>query len=323
MRMDRETGCLARAWGDLTSDKNWWQVILVMGIVNCVPVIGQVFTMGYLYDWAKEGAWGMGRPLPREIGDFKRRGRYGLIWLAVTLVWVLPVYIVGRVLGVIPAVGPFLRFLCDLVAIAAYAVSAAAVLRGVIYERILPGLQFEHMLKMAAHDVPGLARVFCIALIQVLVGIVALILVMIPAAPFIATILGMNSDSVFGVGLVPVLVLGIVTIVTSLFVWLAASVCATCVLALFVRAIGYWVGQFEPDKWGSPHDPLPFEKEEKAPERPEDAASGKADAEGTEDAAADEPESSAADEPASEDPAGEDAGAEGEEGEQEADGHAG
>lgn len=130
--MEGETGYLARAWADLTSDRNWWQVVLVLGIVNCVPVVGQVFTMGYLYDWAKEAAWGMTRPLPREIGDVRRRGRYGLIWLAVTAVWALPVYVVGRILGLIPAIGPVLRFLCDLVMVVSWAVSAAAVLRGVI-----------------------------------------------------------------------------------------------------------------------------------------------------------------------------------------------
>lgn len=272
--MDRASGYLARAWEDLTSDEKWWQVVLVLGLVNCVPIIGQIVTMGYLYDWAKEGAWGMRRPLPREIGDVKRRLKYGLIWLAITLVWTVPVWVVGRLLGAIPGVGPFLHFLCVLLLVVAYVVSAAAVLRGLIYERVLPGLQVDRMLKMAAKDVPGLARVFCIGLINFLVTVVALILIMIPAAPFAASIMGYDVTSGFGVQMIPVLVLGILTVIVSLFVWLAATVCATVVLALFTRAMGYWVGQFEPDKWGSPHDRMPFEEADASPTSPAGESDG-------------------------------------------------
>lgn len=269
--MENTAGYLSRAWDDLTSDENWWQVILVLGLVNCVPVVGQIFTMGYLFDWAKEGAWGMTRPLPREVGDFKRRARYGGIWLAVTLVWVVPVWAVSRVLGLIPGVGTLLRLLADLVMVAAFVVAQAATLRGVVYERVLPGLQVDRVLRMAGRDVPGLAQVFCIALLELIVVIVALVLVMIPAAPFIISIAGLAETGVLGVNLVPTLVLGIVTVVTSLFVWIVASVCATAVLALFVRGIGLWMRQFEPARWGSPHEPMPFEKEQAAPARPEGA----------------------------------------------------
>lgn len=269
MDKENESGYLARAWADLTSDDRWWQVILALGFVNCIPVIGQIFTMGYLYDWAKEAAWGMHRPMSHEVGDIKRRGKYGLIWLAITLAWTVPVFIVARIVGVFPGIGAFLRFLCDLILIVAYVVSAAAVLRGLIYERVLPGLQFDRMLKMARQDVPGLARVFCIGLIVFLVAVVALLLVMIPAAPFAASVMGLSGSTMLGLDMIPVLALGIFTIVVSLFVWIAATVCSTVVLALFTRAIGYWVGQFEPGKWGSPHDDMPFEEEDRGTVRPE------------------------------------------------------
>lgn len=301
--MDRVTGYLARAWADLTADEKWWQVILVLGLVNCVPVVGQIVTMGYLCDWAKEAAWGMRRPLPREIGDFKRRIKYGLIWLAVTLVWTVPVWIVGRLLGLIPAIGPVLHFLCALVLIVAAVVSSAAVLRGLIYERVLPGLQIDRMLKMAAKDVPGLARVFCIALISFLVAVAALILILIPAGPFMVSIMGFTTDGTFGMNVIPVLVLGILTIVVSLFVWFAATICQTVVMALYMRAMGCWLEQFHPDEWGSPHEQMPFEKAGDAPKEPAGTSTGEEgetpDSEGAGDSkgagpseSADEPEES-------------------------------
>lgn len=71
-----------RAWGDLAADDDWWKATLVLGLMNCVPIIGQIIMFGYLFDWAKEAAWGMHTPLSRKLGvwdaardtDFSRFG---------------------------------------------------------------------------------------------------------------------------------------------------------------------------------------------------------------------------------------------------------
>ena len=94
-----------RAWGDLAADDDWWKATLVLGLMNCVPIIGQIIMFGYLFDWAKEAAWGMHTPLSRKLGDLGRCARYGFLALWVMFIWVAPVVIAGFLLGFIPAVG--------------------------------------------------------------------------------------------------------------------------------------------------------------------------------------------------------------------------
>ena len=98
---------MSRSWNDLASDEDWWKATLVLGFMNCVPIIGQIIMFGYLYDWAKEAAWGMHTPLSRKLGDLGRCARYGFLACWIILIWVVPVVVIGILLGCVPAAGPF------------------------------------------------------------------------------------------------------------------------------------------------------------------------------------------------------------------------
>ena len=123
---------LRRAWNDLSSDEGWWRVILVLGLLNCVPLVGQVFMLGYVYDWAKEAAWGMKGGPSHDSGDIGRRGKYGLMVLGVLFVWTAPIIIVAELLRFVPIVGGVLCFLVDLLCIIVSVVASAAALRKTI-----------------------------------------------------------------------------------------------------------------------------------------------------------------------------------------------
>ena len=114
--MGTSTGYLERAWADLTCDNDWWRSALLLGIANCAPIIGQITTSGYLYDWAKEAAWGLHRPLPYRVGNLRRRLTYGSFWLVITLIWVVPLLIAAGLLLLVPAAGRGLSFLFVLLA---------------------------------------------------------------------------------------------------------------------------------------------------------------------------------------------------------------
>ena len=283
--MDNKTvGYAKRAWNDLTSDKRWWKVILALGLLNCLPIIGQVMTAGYLYDWAKEGAWNMKRPLPHELGDVARRCKYGLYWLVCAVVWGLPCYIVGLLLALIPVIGGLLQVVCNVVCIIALVLSSVGALRSAIYERAYPGLQVIKVMRMAEHDLLGLCRAFCILLLAVVVLAIALLLILIPALPLANMIEASGAELLHGTGLITLIALGLTCVVVGLIVWIAATVCITLVFALYVRCIGYWTAQFEPVSWGAPGEAMPFEvKRKKAgPVRPprasgEEAAQGAAE----------------------------------------------
>lgn len=257
--MDKTVGYAKRAWHDLTSDKKWWKAVLALGLLNCLPIIGQVLVAGYLFDWAKEGAWNMKRPLPRELGNVSRRCKYGLYWLGCTVVWALPCYIVGLLVALIPVIGGLLQIVCNIVCVIALVLSSIGTVRSVIYERLYPGLQVLKVLRMAEHDLLGLCRAFCVLLLVVVVLVVALLLILIPALPLANMIESSGVDLLHGTGLIALIALGLTCVVTGLFVWIAATVCITLVVALYVRCIGYWTAQFDPAAWKAPSDPMPFE----------------------------------------------------------------
>lgn len=267
-----------RAWGDLATDDDWWKATLVLGFMNCVPIIGQIIMFGYLFDWAKEAAWGMHTPLSRKLGDLGRCTRYGFLACWVMLIWIAPVVIVGLLLGLVPAVGPILRFLVELFAVFVAVLAAAAAFRSIIYERVLPGLQVKRVLKMFLRDPAGFGQASCVILLVVPLLAAALFIVLLPTIPFINVIMSMAESAVIGTDLVPLALLGVVTIVVALIVWIAGAIVSAFISALYMRSLGYWMEQFEPGTWRSPSTPMPFELDmaaEKAARREAKAAAKK------------------------------------------------
>ena len=235
-----------------------------MGMINCVPLVGQVFMIGYLYDWAKEASWGMKTSLPLDVGDIGRRGKYGLMVFGVTLVWIVPVVIISLLLRLVPVVGDVLSFLMDLFSVFVWVIASAAALRSIIYERMMPGFQFGRVLKMARRDTSGLWQSLAIALLNVVLVVAALFVLLLPTVPFVVSIMSSSPTAILGADFPVIVMLGMLTIVVSLVVWVAGAVVSALIFALYARAIGYWMEQFEPAKWRSPAEPMPFEVEMEA-----------------------------------------------------------
>lgn len=252
---------LKDAWTDLSSDETWWRAILVLGLLNCVPLVGTVFSCGYLYDWAKEAAWGMRSSISHAVGDIGRRGKYGLMVFGVVIIWVAPVLIVAQLMRFIPVVGQVLCFLVEILAIIVAVLAAAAALRSIIYERVAPGLQVGRVLGMVRRDPNGLGQAFAIALLYVVLLVAVLFVLLLPAVPFVGAIMASSPEAILGANLPIIVMLGMLTVVVAIVVWVSSSICAILIFALFVRALGYWMAQFEPAKWRSPADPMPFEIE--------------------------------------------------------------
>ena len=250
---------LRRAWEDLSSDEGWWRVILVLGLLNCVPLVGQVIMLGYIADWAKEAAWGMKGGLSHESGDIGRRVKYGLMVLGILIIWIAPIIIVAELLRLVPVAGGVLCFLVELLALLVSVVASAAALRSIIYERMMPGLQFGRVLKMARRDPGGLWQALAICLLNVVLLVAALFVVLLPSVPFVASIVSSTPQQLLGSNLVTVVLLGMLTVVVALVVWVTGAIVSTLIFALYARALGYWMEQFEPRLWKSPANPMPFE----------------------------------------------------------------
>lgn len=252
------------AWEDLEADNDWWKAVLALGLMNCVPLIGQIAMFGYLFDWAKEVAWGMKTPLSRKLNDIGRCFKYGFTALWVILIWVVPVVVAGLLLGLIPVVGPIICFIVEVFAILVGALSAVGAFRSIIYERIMPGLQFKRVFRMFRRDAGGLWQVFCIILLDIPLLVAAVFIVLLPTIPFIDTITTVATTRVLGADLVPLVLLGMLTIVVALVVWVMGALASAFIATLYVRALGYWMERFKPAEWKTPSTPMPFEIEMEA-----------------------------------------------------------
>lgn len=266
------------AWEDLAEDDDWWKATLTLGLMNCVPVIGQVMIFGYLFDWAKEAAWGMSTPFSRKLADFGRCAKYGFLALWIVILWLLPIVIAGVLLGLIPVCGSVISFFVYIFAFLMVSIAAVAAFRSIIYERVAPGLQVKRIFHMVKHDFGGLVEVFSIFLLTIPVLVAALFVVLLPTIPFINVVSGAVAGASLGVDLVPMVLLGMLTIVVALVVWVGFAMVSAFICALYVRALGYWMRGFDPAAWRSPKEPMPFEIEMDAEKKAKKEAKAEAKA---------------------------------------------
>lgn len=262
------------AWEDLANDEGWWKAVLALGLMNCVPIIGQIVMFGYLFDWAKEATWGMKTPLSRKLSDIGRCVKFGFLALWVMIIWIAPVVIAGLLLGLIPYAGSIICFLVEVFAIFVGMLSACAAFRSIIYERVMPGLQVKRVLNMFRKDPSGLFQVFAIILLVFPLLIAALFIILLPIIPFMSLISGLTPTTLLGTDLVPLAFWGMIIIVVALVVWIAGALVSAFISTLYIRSLGYWMQQFDPSAWRSPSAPMPFEiemKEQKEAEHKEKA----------------------------------------------------
>ncbi len=265
--MNNNQGYLSRAWRDLTQDPKWWQPILILSLVSFIPIVGSLFVAGYLLDWAREGAWGMDRGVTRKVGDAGKRLKWGFFAVVISLCWTLPASIVGSALAAIPFLGWLLYIACYVCALVFGVISVAASVRMTVYDRIGAGLQFKRLWNMARQDAGGLARCFCISLLQAVPVIVVIIILSAMLTPLL---LASGAGAAAGISAnayadssatIVAAVLGGGALMTLIVIVLlfVAMVAYTACEALSYRAYGYWIAQFEPSKWGGVDEPMPFE----------------------------------------------------------------
>lgn len=83
---------LARAFGFVFDDSDWWQVIVVVGLLQLVPIVGLIVALGCTLYTARAVASGSDRPLPRlnQLGVIFSEGLYGAL---IAIVYYLPILV--------------------------------------------------------------------------------------------------------------------------------------------------------------------------------------------------------------------------------------
>ncbi len=271
------------AWNDIKHTPKWLGKVIKLALLNLIPIFGQIVTLGYLYGWARDIAWGVHQPLPDKIlsnedGQLYRRGFFGLV--VAFVIGLLPALIsaVGDILlggGVVGVASAHARysvlgmssvvigealFLLALVAnLAAYVFTPVGIMRMSIYNRLSAGLQLGRIWKMLRHDSRGALRIAVMAILAgIAAGFATSVLGALAAAPFVGLFAasGMGAESVSVALLYSLGALGAVFLLVFVLFSLGVVV---FVNMLTVRAVGYWVFQFDVAHWGGQDDPMPFE----------------------------------------------------------------
>lgn len=54
-------------YDDIKSSKGWFGKICLLGLIEFIPIFGQMTVYGYCWEWAHKAAWGVDSPMPKKI----------------------------------------------------------------------------------------------------------------------------------------------------------------------------------------------------------------------------------------------------------------
>lgn len=284
---------------DITSSKGWFKKLLLLGLIDFIPVFGQMTVYGYAYEWAHKAAWGMQTSMPEKIYGRKNSKmlRWGwfniVIGIVMAIIPIIIIWIGNALTGInandeityyhrAPSAGSYIASgFGTLFVVVGYILTFVAMfftwigsMRMTIYNRLGSGLQFKQIWTMLKKDFGGIMRIFGMELIFMLIaGIVLFIIfliVMFTAFFSVGISAAGNLPYMYGGGdsdrMMFDILLSMVLVTLPLFILLvyAFSVYDVFVQLLVTRALGYWTRQFDVAHWGKDTDPLPFEREASA-----------------------------------------------------------
>jgi len=90
---------LSRALAYITDDEDWLQKLLIGGLLSLIPIVGQIWALGYVTRVLKNIIEGREGPLPDLIEDFGDKLVQGLLVSVMMIVYFLPLILIGAVLG--------------------------------------------------------------------------------------------------------------------------------------------------------------------------------------------------------------------------------
>lgn len=289
------------AWNDIKNSEGWIGKIFLLGLINFIPIFGQMTVYGYAFEWGHKAAWGMHTPLPRKIYGRKNSKMLRWGWFALVILFVcavIPAIVtgIGNAISdsstaaqtaamyshhyhasmatgnvLLGALGGVIAFVGFVLSIAAVFFFWAGTMRMMMYDRLGTGLQFGKVWSMIKHDFGGLLRIFGMSIVCFVVYfLVFAIVVSIVGAGVIGTLFvgaaagsGMYSmDSDAALGFILMALVSALPLVIVLYY--LSSVAEAFIQLLVSRALGYWTRQFDVANWGKKDDPLPFERAQEA-----------------------------------------------------------
>lgn len=276
---------LKRSWKAMTAGKGWFQQFLLLGLIQFIPIFGQMVALGWFYGWARDVAWGVSTEMPRGGFFSEKTIKMGAMTWCIVLIWVLagnlvytPLVFLFQGVGHMPLLGGFFEtiFMIILnVALLAWTMLAmVAALRATIYDSFTPVIQVGQAFKMFIRDWKGMLLIFCISLLVlipfIIVSVIAIafffalfggvVADLVQYAAYDPTLLGTAASSFLLQELLRTLLIWLPTMILMTIVfWYILEVASAMVSALVYHALGLWMQQFDLPAWRGMKEPLPFE----------------------------------------------------------------
>ena len=91
---------ISRALAYITDDDDWLQKLLIGGLLSLIPVVGQIYALGYATQVLKNIIQGSETPLPDLTEDFGNKLLQGLLVTVISLIYFLPLILVAGTSGI-------------------------------------------------------------------------------------------------------------------------------------------------------------------------------------------------------------------------------
>ena len=89
----------ARSLSYILEDQEWWQKLLILGLLSLIPIVGPIYVTGYVVQVLRDVIQGHEVPLPDAVDEFGNRLLNGLLLTLINLIYMVPVIIVACVAG--------------------------------------------------------------------------------------------------------------------------------------------------------------------------------------------------------------------------------
>lgn len=253
---------LSRAWSDWKASQGKWKIVAKMALFQLVPGVGGLVTSGYAISWGREVALGRSNPMdPKLI----RPGVLdsGLYAYGTALICGSALFLVNLLVGALfdtirlSGLGLLITMVLSLLSLPLFAIMKMV---SALCGRLRDGLNVSRAWKMlTSQGKTGKLLTAIIVPSLVVIGI-GILLVIVWVFVFAASMVGSIGSQSWGyssmysyfgpfagismfLGMLPALLLMWVPLLFALFF------CGVAAELVSMRALGYWVQDFQPASW--------------------------------------------------------------------------
>lgn len=230
-------GCLTSAWRDIKFSEGWFGRTVLLGLINCVPVLN-FFVSGYCMRWAAQLPLDRVEPMPRKIFE-DRNFVNGFYAVVISLVVGIISGVCSGILGIVPLLGTLVAVAVSLfLSLFEY----VSVVRIAIADSLGAGFDVPQIWALMKKDFGAL---FCILIVPTLILLAVAFVIAIPLTfIFMGSIMGGAMAYDYGYQMSDMeLILGLFMVMLPMF--LIGQFLAAFFYLITYRAVGHYIARYQ------------------------------------------------------------------------------